>query len=132
MMILAIIMVISCSKKNSGGVTPPPIVPEEVNIKFSIDPDPGSSVAVALGSTYNFKVNVSSKLPTGGVKVDIITKKDADNSVIGSRSFDSVNPAIDLTTVTLNAGILYKVTIVVTSKTKISNTSTKSFKVARK
>lgn len=132
MMILLIIMVVSCGKKNGGGVAPTPVVPKEENLVFSIDPDPGAGVAVALSGTYPFKVTVGSKLTTSGVKVDVTTKKDADNSPIDSKSLDSNTQGIDLSTGTLNPGILCTVTVVVTSKSTPTNTATKSFKVARK
>jgi hypothetical protein len=126
----------ACSKKSGngsgGGVTPtPPVQPEE-NIAFAIDPDPGAAVAAALSGTYSFKVNVSSKLTTSGVKVDITTKKDSDNSVIESKQVSSTTPGIDISTGTLSPGVLCNVTVVVTSAKTSTNTATKTFKVARK
>jgi hypothetical protein len=119
-----------CAKKRI--VIPIPALPKEENLVFSIDPDPGSGVAVALSGTYVFKVTIGSKLTTSGVKVDLTTKKDADNSTVDSKSLDSNSPGIDLSTGTLNPGILCTVTITVTSKATPTNTATKSFKVARK
>ena len=132
MMILVIIMVVSCTKKNGGGIIPTPVVPKEENLVFSIDPDPGTGVAVAMSGSYAFKVTISSKLTTSGVKVDLTTKKDADDSTVDSKSLDSNSPGIDLSTGTLNPGILCTVTVTVTSKATPTNTLTKSFKVARK
>ena len=123
---------VSCGKKSGGGVTPTPIVPKEEGIVFGIDPDPGTGVAPAMSGTYAFKLNISSKLTTSGVKVDIINKKDADNSMVDSKSLDSNTPGIDLSTGTLNPGILCTVTVTVTSKATPANTVVKSFKVARK
>lgn len=123
---------VSCGKKSGSGVAPAPVVPKEENILFGIDPDPGTGVAVALSGTYTFKLNISSKLTSSGVKVDVITKKDADNSTVDSKSLDSNSPGIDLSTGTLNPGILCTVSVTVTSKAKPANTVVKSFKVARK
>jgi hypothetical protein len=132
MMIFVIIMVGSCSKKNGGGLILTPVVPKEESIVFSIDPDPGTVAAVAMSGTYAFKVTVGSKLTSSGVKVDLTTKKDADNSTVDSKSLDSTTPGIDLSTSKLSPGILCTVTITVTSKATPTNTATKSFKVARK
>jgi len=132
MMILVIIMVGSCGKKNGGGVTPIPVVPKEENLIFSIDPDSGSGVAVALGGSYSFKITIISKLTSSGVKVDVIAKKDADNTPVDNKSLESKTSGINLSTGTFNPGILYRVTVTVTSKATPTNTATKSFKVARK
>ena len=128
--IILLSAMLGCKKKMLVPPTPEP--PKEENIVFSIDPDPGSGVAVALSGTYVFKVTIGSKLTTSGVKVDLTTKKDADNSTVDSKSLDSNSPGIDLSTGTLNPGILCTVTITVTSKATPTNTATKSFKVARK
>lgn len=132
MMIVLIIMVVSCSKKNGGGAITIPVVPSEENIVFGIEPDPGTGVAVSQGGIYSFKVTVNSKLTASGVKVDVSTKKDADNSAVDTKSVESNSQGIDLTTGTLNPGILCTVTITVTSKATPTNSATKSFKVARK
>ena len=129
-MIAMLGVMLGCTKKKI--VIPIPTLPKEENIVFSIEPDPGTGVAVAIGGTYGFKVNITSKLPGSGVKLDLTTKKDADNSMIDSKSLDSNSPGIDLSTGTLSPGILCTVTVVVTSKTTATNTVTKSFKVARK
>ena len=130
--VIIVTALVSCGKKSGGGATPTPIVPKEESLVIGIDPDPGTGVAVALSGTYTFKLNISSKLTTSGVKVDVITKKDADNSTVDSKSLDSNSPGIDLTTGTLNPGILCTVTVTVTSKATPANTVVKSFKVARK
>jgi hypothetical protein len=128
--IILLSAMLGCEKKKVVPPTPDP--PKEENIVFSIDPDPGSGVAVALSGTYAFKVNVSSKLTTSGVKVDLTTKKDADNNTVDSKNLDSNIPGIDLSTGILNPGILCTVSVTVTSKITATNTVTKSFKVARK
>lgn len=124
----------SCSKGNGGGTpTPqPPAVVAEENIAFAIDPDPGSTVIASQSGTYSFKVNVTSKLTTSGVKVDITTKKDSDNSVVESKQVTSTTPGIDISTGTLSPGVLCTVTVVVTSGKTATNSATKTFKVARK
>lgn len=132
--LILIISIQSCSKGSSGGnttPTPPPVTPEE-NIAFTIDPDPGSGVATAQSGTYAFKVKITSKLTTSGVKLDVTTKKDSDNSVIETKQISSTTPNIDVSFGTLSPGVLSNVTVVVTSAKTSSNSLSKSFKVARK
>ncbi len=124
----------ACSKNsdNGGGVTPTPPAQTEENISFAIDPDPGSTVVPSQSGTYSFKVNVTSKLTTNGVKVDITTKKDSDNTVIESKQITSTTPGIDMSIGTLSPGVLCTVTVAVTSGKTATNSASKSFKVARK
>ena len=60
-------VMLGCTKKKI--VIPIPSLPKEENIEFSIDPDRGTAVAVAMSGTYGFKVNITSKLPGSGVKL---------------------------------------------------------------
>ena len=122
----------SCKKPATPKPVTPPVVVTEENIVFTIDPDPGTSTASASSGTYTFNVNVSSKIPSSGVKVDITTKKDADNFLLDSKTVESSTSNIAISTGTLASGTLYNVSVVVTSKSKATNTATKTFKVARK
>jgi hypothetical protein len=126
------VFILSCSKKSTPTPVPPPVVITEENISFNIDPDPGAATAPANSGTYTFNVNVSSKIPSAGVKVDITTKKDADNFLLDSKTVESSTASIAINTGTLASGTLYNVSVVVTSKSKATNTATKTFKVARK
>ena len=122
----------SCKKPATPTPVPPPVVITEENIAFTIDPDPGTATASASSGTYTFNVNVSSKVPSAGVKVDLTTKKDADNFLLDSKTVESSTASIAINTGTLASGTLYNVSVVVTSKSKATNTATKTFKVARK
>ena len=129
---LSLSMLTSCKKAKTPTPVPPPVVVTEENIVFTIDPDPGTATASASSGTYAFNVNVSSKVPSAGVKVDLTTKKDSDNFLLDSKTIESSTASIAISTGTLAAGTLYNVSVVVTSKSKASNTATKTFKVARK
>lgn len=120
---------LGCGKKPTP--TPPP-PPTEENIVFTIDPDPGAATQTASSGTYTFKVNVTSKMPTSGVKIDFTTKQDATGSVLETKSVESTISVVDISTSTLASGTLYNVTVTVTSKSKSTNTASKTFKVARK
>lgn len=132
-LLLACVSVFSCSKSSSGGgggggggtVT-------EENLSISIDPDPGSTVASSLGAVYDFKVNIKSKMPASGVKIDITCTKDADNSNMFSQSLNNSVTPINTSVSNLVAGILCTVKVTVTSVNKPGNNATLNFKVARK
>ena len=127
-------LTISCSKSGGGGsVTPtPPPTPTEENIAFAIDIDPGSTVYAALGATQDAKITLSSKMPTAGISVDVVVKKDSDNSTVSSASYSSLTSPITASISNLMPGVLCTATFTVTSKTTASNSSVKSFKMARK
>jgi len=118
-----------CKKTPSTPVTPP--VTEE-NIVFALDPDIGSGTASALSGTYTFKVNLTSKVPTNGISIDVTTKKDSDGSLLETKNVKSSTASNEISIGTLAAGTLYNVTVVVTSQKTSTNTATKTFKVARK
>lgn len=131
------IILASCGKKGGSTPTPPsppppPPVEVEENIAFSLDPDPGSTTATALSGTYSFKVTLSSKMPSSGISIDITTKQDNNGNTIDSKNVKSTVAANDISTGTLTSGVLYNVSVVVTSQKTSTNTSTKTFKVARK
>jgi hypothetical protein len=124
---------LSCSKKESPTPTPPPPPPPtEENLVFSIDPDPGAGNAIANAENYAFTVKISSKMPSLGVKIDINTKKESDNTVIENKSIESSTVDIPISTGKLVVGTMYIVKVTVTSKSKSTNTVSKEFKVARK
>jgi hypothetical protein len=123
-----------CTKDSTPAPPPPPTpTPTEDQLSIALDPDPGSTTAAATGATYAFKVSVT-KPPSAGVKVDISTKKNADNSAVseGTKTIDPYTPGSEISIGGLAAGTLYDVSVTVTSKSKSSNNASAAFKVARK
>jgi len=134
---ISFIFILSCSKTDNGGTTPtpnPPPTPVEEKIVFGLDPDPGSTTVASTGNTYAFKVNVTSKIPTAGIKVEVTTKKEADGSTLseGTKTIDPYTSGSEISIGGLSAGTLYNVNIVVASKGTSSNNDFKTFKIARK
>lgn len=140
---LAMMVMVSCSKTTGGGTTPtpptPPVPPTpevEENIVFSFDPDPGASTVSATSGIYKIKVNISSKLPSTGVKIQVTTKKDADNTNL--EPVQSMTSTVASTEISIGAttpiaqATLYNVVVVVESVKTSTNASTKSFKISRK
>jgi hypothetical protein len=129
-----LIIAISCSKSSGSGSTPtpPPPTPVEENIAFTIDIDPGNNVFPALGATQDAKITLTSKMPTAGITLDVLVKSDLDNTTISSGSYSSSISPFTATITNLTPGALCNATFTIKSKTTLSNTAIKSFKIARK
>jgi hypothetical protein len=137
---LFVILVSAACGKGSGGsggggpVTPPtPPAPTEEAIVFTYDIDPGSNIYAALGTTQEVKITVTSKMPTAGVITDIVVKKDSDGSTVSSSTLAaSTMVPINGMITNLATNVVCTATITVKSATTATNTSTKTFKIARK
>ena len=135
--VLVSILIVSCSKggdTSSPAPTPTPTpTPTEANIAFGIDIDPGTSnIFASSGASQAVIVNVTSTLPSAGVTIDVVTKKDADGTLVSSSSVSSSTAKTTLSIDNLQSGILCTTTITVTSKSKTTNALASSFKIARK
>ena len=137
---LFVILVSAACGKGSGGtggggpVTPPtPPAPTEDAIVFTYDIDPGSNIYAALGTTQEVKITVTSKMPTAGVITDIVVKKDSDGSSVSSSTLAaSTMVPINGMISNLATNVVCTATITVKSATTATNTTTKTFKIARK
>jgi len=137
---LFVILVSAACGKGSGGsggggpVTPPtPPAPTEDAIVFTYDIDPGSNIYAALGTTQEVKISVTSKMPTAGVITDIVVKRDSDGTTVSSSTVAaSTLVPITGTITNLATNVVCTATITVKSASTATNTSTKSFKIARK
>jgi hypothetical protein len=137
---LFVILVSAACGKGSGGsggggpVTPPtPPAPTEDAIVFTYDIDPGSNIYAALGTSQEVKISVTSKMPTAGVITDIVVKKDSDGSTVSSSTLAaSTMVPINGMITNLATNVVCTATITVKSATTATNTSTKTFKIARK
>jgi len=137
---LFVILVSAACGKGSGGsggggpVTPPtPPAPTEDAIVFTYDIDPGANIYAALGASQEVKISVTSKMPTAGVITDIVVKKDSDGSTVSSSTLAaSTMVPINGMITNLATNVVCTATITVKSATTPTNTSTKTFKIARK
>lgn len=132
--VLSVFLLSAGCKKETPDPTPTPTpTPTEEQLSIALDPDPGSSTAAATGATYDFKITVT-KAPSAGVKAEITTKKNADGTTVaeGTKTVDPYTSGTAISIGGLTAGTLYDVSVVVTSKSKSSNTASAAFKVARK
>jgi hypothetical protein len=137
---LFVILVSAACGKGSGGsggggtVTPPtPPPPTEDAIVFTYDIDPGSNIYAALGASQEVKITVTSKMPTAGVITDIVVKRDSDGATVSSSTLAaSTMVPINGMITNLATNVVCTATITVKSASTATNTSTKTFKIARK
>lgn len=127
-----------CSK-GGGSPTPtptPPVVVAESDVAFKVDIAGTevnySNVFAVVGTSIQMNANITSALPKDGVTIDISVKKKLDNAVVFSSNLSSTAASNPFTVTGLTGGTLCVATIIVTSKSKSSNTSTKSFELAAK
>lgn len=127
-----LILLISCGKNSGNNGSSTPVIPEE-NIVFSINPDPGTSTQAVLGVTHTITILISSKLPSTGVLISWKIVQEANQTaILEEKNISTIFSTADILTSLLTPGILYSCTITVTSKSKPSNTLTKTIKLARK
>jgi hypothetical protein len=128
-----------CSKGGDSPAptpTPPPVVITESDIAFKVDVAGAelnySTILPVVGATVAINANITSTLPKDGVTIDISVKKKSDNTVVFATNLSSSAASNPVTVTGLTAGTLCVATIIVTSKSKASNTSTKTFELAAK
>ena len=139
LLVAAPFVLFACSKGgDSPTPTPPPVVVvAEADIAFKVEIPVSTEIDYtkiygAVGASQAINVNVTSALPKDGVTIDVKVNKDVDNTSVFANNISSTAAANAITITSLTPGVLSTVTVVVTSKTKSANTSTKTFKIAAK
>jgi len=118
---------------NCSKTTTSPNSSTEYPVEFSINVDPGDSgILAVVGTSQVINVNVSSQMPSEGLIIDVTASKDADNSILYSKSISTVSSNNIFIITDLKPGVLCTVKVVVTSKSSLSNTKTTTFKLAAK
>ena len=127
----------ACSK---GGDTPappptPPVVTEPsltAANAVTVDIDPGATnIYAVVGTAQKMDIKLLA-LPASGVTIDVKMTKVADNTTVFTNTISSTSLSNSVTITGLVPGVLYTVTVVVTSKNTASNTKTIEFKIAAK
>ena len=130
----------ACSKGgDTSAPTPtpkPPVVVVEPSLTATggvvIDIDPGATnIYAVLGTSQRIEVKLAA-IPVSGVTIDTKLIKISDNTTAFSNSISSTALTNPLTVTGLIPGVLYNLSVVVTSKTTASNTKTVEFKMAAK
>jgi hypothetical protein len=131
----------ACSKGgDSPAPTPtpkPPVVVVEPSLTavggVVVDIDPGANnIYAVIGTSQKIEVKLAA-IPASGVTIDIKLIKVADNTTAfttGPLSSTTLTTPVNVTG--LLPGVLYNLSVVVTSKTTTSNTKTIEFKMAAK
>ena len=132
--------ILGCSK---GGDSPtptptpkPPVVVVEPSLTATngvvIDIDPGATnIYAVVGTSQKIEVKLAA-IPASGVTIDTKLIKISDNSTAFTNSISSTSLSNPITITGFLPGILYNLSVVVTSKTTASNTKTVEFKMASK
>ncbi len=129
---------VACSKGGDSPAPPtpnPPVVTEPsltASNAVIVDIDPGTSnIYAVLGTTQKMEVRLTA-IPASGVTIDTKMIKVADNTTAFSNSISSTSLINPVNVTGLVPGVLYNLSVVVTSKTTASNTKTIEFKMAAK
>jgi hypothetical protein len=128
-----------CSKGGdspSPTPTPPPVVVAEADLVFKVDIAGSevnySTVFAVVGTSQLLNANITSALPKDGVTLDVTVRKKLDNTVVFTTNLSSSAASNPITLTGLTAGVLCVATVTVTSKSKATNTSIKTFELAAK
>ena len=125
--ILLLVILSGCSK--GGNANEPP--PEEANLVVSFGPEVSGGINQTLTHEYKFNVVLSSSLPVQGIEIKIDFVKDSGGSVF-SQTLTSTNASNAVTITGISFNEIGTVTVMITSKSKPTNTTTKTFKLIRK
>ena len=131
--------IFGCASKGSDPVPkidPPPVVTVEPSLTaangVTIDIDPGATnVYAVIGTTQKIEVKLAA-IPASGVTIDTKLIKIADNTTVFTNNISSTSLLNQVTLTSLLPGVLYNLSVVVTSKSTASNTKTIEFKIASK
>lgn len=129
---------LGCSKGgDSPAPTPkPPVVVVEPSLTAAngviVDIDPGATnIYAVVGTSQKIEVRIAA-LPASGVNIETKLIKIVDNTTVFTNSISSTSLNNPVTVTGILPGILYNLSVVVTSKTTSSNTKTIEFKMASK
>jgi hypothetical protein len=97
-----------------------------------IDIDPGATnIYTVVGTSQRIEVKLAA-IPASGVTIETKLIKISDNSNAFTNSISSTSLTNPITVTGILPGILYNLSVVVTSKTTATNTKTVEFKMASK
>jgi hypothetical protein len=110
-----------------------PEVVQEQSLQIRLDP-PATAPVRTTGPTYAFKVILESSMPERGIDLDVTYKKDADQSTIFNQRYTATSAAspVDVTITSIPFNEMGTVTVTATSKSTATNTTNKTFSLARK
>ena len=130
---------LGCSKGgDSPAPTPPPVIivvepslTAANGVVIDIDHPGANNIYAVIGTSQRLEVKLAA-IPASGVTIDTKLIKISDNSTAFTNSISSTSLSNPITITGFLPGILYNLSVVVTSKTTASNTKTVEFKMASK
>ena len=129
---------LGCSKggDSPAPTPPPPVVVVEPSLTaangVTIDIDPGTNnIYAVVGTSQRIEVKLLA-IPASGVNIETKLIRISDNTNAFTNSISSTSLTNPITVTGLSPGVLYNLSVVVTSKTTASNTKTIEFKMAAK
>lgn len=124
---IILLAVVACQKGSGSGNTT-----EEKLVVETLPLANGHLEAAAPGPDFQLTVTVKSKMPSGGVKIDVTAKPDGGTVAffLSSKTTSSATTSFSITGTT--SGIVSLVEITVTSVSSSSNKWTGSYKYSRK
>lgn len=129
-----------CSKGGDSPTPTPPPTPPVVVVEPSltatggviIDIDPGATnIYTVVGTSQRIEVKLAA-MPASGVTIDTKLIRISDNTNVFTNSISSTSLTNPITVTGILPGVLYNLSVVVTSKSTASNTKTIEFKIASK
>jgi hypothetical protein len=126
----------ACSKGGDSPTPSPPPVVVEPSLTATggvlIDIDPGATnIYAVIGTSQKIEVKLAA-IPASGVTIDTKLIKISDNTTAFTNTISSTSLNNSVTVTGLIPGVLYNLSVVVTSKSTASNTKTVEFKMAAK
>lgn len=120
--ILGVLCIYACTKTETSS-TPPPTTVQEESIKFTTNIDTG---AYYVSDTLPLILSITSKLPTAGVMVSIISTWTDSSKQIHKVDTSLLQSSANINIPGLKKEGTYSIAITVTSKNTSSNTSSKN------
>ena len=114
----------------SGCKSEPPLSAPEEDLKISID---APSYTTTPAADFSFNLNIESKIPVDGVKVEYNVKSEIDNqSYSQGPVINTQTSSLPITISNLPRQKICICTVMVTSRSKSTNTAMQSFRVIYK
>ena len=127
-----ILLIFSLALFSLGCKKSPPSPAQEENLVIDLDPTVGSTIIKSMGTSYDFTLRITSKMPSQGVSIKTTVTRESDNLIVYSQTSQTstTNTALGINNLPFNE--VTNVVIEVVSKTKATNTASKTFKLVKK
>lgn len=124
LLVLALVLLPSCKKSNANN---------EAGLVAETTPANNSNNLNILGPDFPLKVEITSTMPPGGVKIDVAATQDGSSSpAFFTASNTSTAPENNYTITNTPSGVTCLVSITVTSLSKSSNVWKGSYRYSKK